>query len=207
MVDSVVAIWNLALQRIGVTVRVQAEDEGTVEASSCAICWSTALDRTLEDFPWPFAKRQTTLAELSGVTRVGWEYVYALPADFLQAQAILGEETRLSLVPSESRPPYEIMADDAAEGKVLCCDVEQTEIYALEYTARVTNPVSYSGAFVSAVAWLMAAELALALPKDASKAQAALQMYRYEIENAFANALRGNREDPEQDASGIRARQ
>jgi hypothetical protein len=206
MVDSVVAIWNLALQRIGVTVRVQAEDEGTVEASSCAICWSTVLDAVLEDFPWPFAKRQVALAELSSVTRVGWEHVYALPADFVQAQAILSEETRLSLLPSESRTPFEIVADDAADGKVLCCDIAQTDIDALEYTARITNPSTYSGSFVSAVAWRMATELALALPKDANKAQVAWKMYQYEIGNAFAAALRGNHEDQPLEGSGIRAR-
>jgi hypothetical protein len=137
---------------------------------------------------------------------VGWEYVYALPADFVAAVAILSGDTRLSLLPSESRTPFEIMADDTAEGKVLCCDVAQDDIDALEYTARVTNPATYSGTFSAALAWLMASELALALPKDANKARACIEMYRYEIGNAFANALRSQREDQPLEGSGIRAR-
>jgi hypothetical protein len=187
-------------------MRVSDVTETTVEADACATCWSILLDKVLEDYPWPFAKRQVALAELSGVTRVGWEYVYALPADFIAALAILSDDTRISLIPSESRTPYEIMADDAAEGKVLCCDVAQDDIDALEYTARVTNPATYSGAFSSALAWLMASELALALPKDGNKARACLEMYRYEIGCAFAAALRSQREDQPLEGSGIRAR-
>jgi hypothetical protein len=206
MAATVVEIWNRALTKIGETRRVITVTDTDVTATTCALHWSDIRDEVLSDFPWPFAAQQVALVEDVTVTRVGWEHVYTLPVDFLVARAVLNGDTRQSLLPGEMRVPFEVILNDAGDERLLACDLTEDDIDALEYTAQVVDPTLYSAAFCDAVAWRLAVELALGLLKDAQKAGACLQMYQRKVSEAFAQQLRGNREDQPLEGSGIRAR-
>lgn len=209
-----VDIWNKALRRIGHTQRIEDESDESLEAVICEAEFDDCLAECLERRPWLFATRQALASTLALATaRVGWEYAYALPVDFVAARAVLTGGQRFSLTPGESRIPYELQSDDTDTGYLLCTDYEfsDDEEEVLEYTYRVTNISRLPRGFVSAVAWRLAAELALALEKGADGmriAQACLSGYESSLSVAFAAETNsGRQDDPELDAPSIRARE
>lgn len=199
-------IFNRALTKIGETDLLTADDEDRLSADICNLHWSDVRDEVLSDFPWPFAKQQDTLTEDTGTTREGWEHIYDLPSDCLAPRFLITQETRIALVEPEARDAYEISLNDDGDGKILCCDIEEDDIQALEYTAQVTDVTVYPPSFVDAVCWRLAVELATALEKNAQIAATCYQMYRERVGMAFAQQLQSNREDPPLEGSGIRAR-
>jgi hypothetical protein len=201
-----VDIWNRALDRIGETEAIEDEDDDRLAAAVCRRHYDDCLGEVLEDFPWPFAKKQGQLAALAGVTRAGWAHVYALPADFVAPRAILVGGLRVGLMASDTRVPYELQSNDAGDGQVLCTDVDLEDADGFEYTARIDVVQAYPRLFVTALAWRLAVELALAVKKDQRLAGACLQQYERAIAGAFTAQLRGAQEDVEPEASSIRAR-
>jgi hypothetical protein len=219
-------IWNRALDRIGETEPIEDEADDRVSAAVCGRHYDDCLGEVLEDFPWPFAKGQAQLVELAGVTRAGWSHVYALPADFIAARAILyggarvglipadyvspGPSTtrgqRVGLVPPNGRVSYELMSNDAGVGQVLCTDVDLADADGFEYTRRIVTVSAFPRLFVNALAWRLAAELALAVKKDTRLAGACMQQYELAVGKSFTAQLRGNQDDPEPESSSMRAR-
>jgi hypothetical protein len=99
-------------------------------------------------------------------SREGWEHVYQLPEDCVTPIALLGEDERIDLLSVEDRIEFAIEANNKRDGKLLCCDIDDDDLEALEYTAVIDNPTVWSALFVDAVAWRLAAELALSIKKD-----------------------------------------
>lgn len=60
---SKVHVWNRALSRIGETDRIQDEDEERLAAEVCRLHWDDIVKEVLARYPWPFARKQTTLAQ------------------------------------------------------------------------------------------------------------------------------------------------
>lgn len=207
MAQAKVDIWNQALLRIGVTDLLEDEEDDRVEAKVCGLHWDRILREMLGLYPWTFARAQKPIAELAAVTRTGWEHIYQLPTDFISPVGIVSGETRLSLVPGEEQAAYEVQADDAGEGKVFCCDLAPTDIDALSYTRVIDTPTAYPAGFESALAFALAGELALAVPKDKQLGTAMLQQAGIAAARAFAVDSRGRRESPTAvPPSSIRAR-
>jgi hypothetical protein len=206
MATATIDIWNLALNKIGVTKVVTSESQDVVEARTCLRIWPDIRDEVLADYPMPFSKAQAVLVEDTVTTRFGWEHVYTLPSGFLAARFLMCGELRIALVEADARAPFEIMLNDAATGQILCCDLAEDDIDALVYTHQITDVSAFPPAFVDAVAWRLAVELALSIKKDANGAERAMQAYQMKIRDSFAQQLRGNREDPPLEGSGIRAR-
>jgi hypothetical protein len=216
-----VDIWNRALDRIGETETIEDESDDRLAAAVCGRHYDDCLVEVLEDFPWPFAKGQAELAELAGVTRAGWGHVYAVPEDFVSARAILYGGARIGLIPADfvstttstssrstlnGRVSYEIQSNDAGDGQILCTDVDLSDADGFEYTRRIEVVSAFPRLFVSALAFRLAAELAMAIRKDVKLADSMLKGYQGDVARAFTAQLRGNQEDPEPEASSIRAR-
>lgn len=87
-----------------------------------------------------------------------WGFRYSLPADCLVPRAI--DNGQLRSQRAEQKTPFRIEANDAKDGKLLLCDVEDAY---LAYTAAVTDTDLFTPSFVDALVWLLAAELSLAL--------------------------------------------
>jgi hypothetical protein len=201
-----VGIYNRALLKIGHTEACVATTDDTLAARTCKLVYDDCLAEVLTDYPMSFSKQHAVLVIAAGATRKGWEYVYTLPVDFLAARFLVCGESRIDLTDPDNRYPYEIMLNAAGTAKVFCCDLSATDIDALEYTALVTTVSLFPAAFVDALAWRMAVELAAAIPKDANLAKMAFQMYRAQVEMAFAQSARGNRHDQPLQGSGTRSR-
>lgn len=185
------AVANQALTRIGHTRLLQSTDDPGPEAATVRAHLTDMADAVLEDFPWPFATRTVALPLLAAA-RNGWEYAYSVPADFLYAQALDVEGTRPDALTAATRVPYTIEANDAADGLVLLTDAEDA---VLRYTARVPLGV-FSAQAADALAWRLASELALALPKDVNKARAMLAMYESALARAHTSQLRQGQDAP-----------
>jgi hypothetical protein len=161
MAASEVQICNLALARIGVRDYIESLSDASEAAETCNLFYEPMRDAALEAFPWPFATRRASLAELAGVERDGWDYVYSLPADCVAPRYIYPGTTNPS---AANRVPFEI--EDEAGADVLLANVEEP---VLIYTYRVTDVAKFKPAFTDALSWLLAAELAVALEAKEEK--------------------------------------
>lgn len=177
---TVVSICNRGLSRIGHTISIQAlDEEGSVEAEQSNLHFEDCRDEALEAFPWNFATKRATLAIVAGAERTDWEYVYALPTDCLAVRFLVREGVRN---PSAAeRVPFHIEANDAGDGRILVTDLEDAE---LVYTMKHVTPGVWPPAFVSALAWRLAAELALGVKKDRALAKDCLVAYGIALQQA-----------------------
>ena len=99
-------------------------------------------------------------------SRVGWEYLYSLPSDCVTPMAILAGDARRSLLPFAGMIDHEVVLGDDGESYVLCCDLPEDDVDALEY---ITDDVAVSimpAHFVECVALRLAMEFASAIAKD-----------------------------------------
>lgn len=205
-----VAIWNRALAKIGETGdRVSSEDDETPQAEACALAYDDCLVQLLELRPWPFAMRQSTLAQPSGVEREGWECVYALPTDCVTPLALLAEDERIGLFGKDAKHPFAVMDNDDGDGALLCTDLDNgdDDFEVLEYVGLHEHVVSMPRTFVDALVWLLAAELADSLKKDSQDADRCLGRFEYALALATVAAFAGQQQDPEPSTPSIAARE
>jgi len=188
MAVSVINICNLALSRIGAP-SIAAITENTRPARECNRLYETVRDTVLSEFPWNFARKQEALAALSGEEVTGWDYAYAYPTDCLTALQIYnpltnqtytdGEYVAYQLVESAvkikaDRIKFEIGTNSTKDTRLILTDQEDAELI---YTARITDPNMFSSAFIDALSWRLAADLAIPLKGKASLQQQMLAMY------------------------------
>lgn len=180
-----VRVCNRALARIGQTVQITSLEQANTAARTCKLLFEDSVDATLEAHDWPFARRRATLGELADGARGGFAYAYTLPDDFIAARYIEVasdaddfDDDEVLVDPtgvlSGARPvPFEL-EDDEARGQVLLTDQSEAE---LVYTARVHQSVRWSPTFREALSLKLAADLALALTKRPTLAQALEQQF------------------------------
>lgn len=203
--DVRVDIFNKAADRIGQTEAIEDENEVRLLANLCRRHFDDCLEEALELKPFPWSGKQCRPTPLEA-RRVGWAYTYQLPPDFIACRALISGGQRFSLLRGEERIPYELQATDDSEGKLLCTDYLFESEDALEYTTRVTNVGDWPRLFVSAVAFRLAFELALAIPKDTNLAKGMWDSFEVMLARAFAQSL--NQQTPDQPATpdGVAAR-
>jgi hypothetical protein len=192
-------ICNLALVRIGQRGLIDDLNEDTVEAQTAKAIYAPARDAVLASFWWQFATFRAALAEVSGASVDGWEYVYAPPASLLAPQYIWSGARRPS---REAMIPFALEGDDTY-GRLVYSDEPDA---VLVYTKLVTEPAFFPPHFVQALAWKLASEFALGLP---IKVQAGLgmdQKYEAALRTAIATDLRGQQVDPQPDGETIAVR-
>jgi hypothetical protein len=194
-------ICNLALLRIGQRQTIDDLDEESEQAEACSVLYPLARDAVLEAARWPFATGRAELAALSGVTRTNWQYVYALPTDYLAARFIVVAGLRAPAV--DQRIPYALEYDSITKKQVLLTDLSPAE---LVYTARIENVALFSPLFVQALAWKLAADLCLALPVKPGVGVAMQQQYRIALSEAAASMLNQQQGDPPPDSEFVRER-
>ena len=131
------------------------------------------------------------------VSRVGWDYVYALPPDYVSDVAILPTNSvPVDYLSPQSRPPYEVMIDDEAAGHILCTNYTAGEMAAFEYIGLVAYVPKWPASFVTAVVWRLASKLAYALTKDTSRAQYCEGMYAQALSRAKAQDANSGHRNP-----------
>lgn len=161
---SQVSICNKALLRVG-QAQIQALTEQSTEAAYCRQFYDDIRKTVLRSFAWNFALKFSTVAEVAGQTSYRFAYVYALPADCLRI---------LEVHPSEGYSPDDAATEFETIGQYLHTDMEDAII---KYVFDVTDTTQFDDTFVDALAYRMAAELAMPITRDPNYVGSMMDMY------------------------------
>lgn len=139
------------------------------------------------------------------ITRGGFSYVCPMPDDFINLISVyskpnIGGSSAQSFAPlraprSEQRAPFQV--EDANDGSGLSVLLTDLDHPVLRYTARITNTMSFSTSFVTALVWALAPPLCFALRADPKAATMLKQLADKEMGEAITAEQRSEREDPE----------
>jgi hypothetical protein len=197
-VAALVDIYNLALGRIGTTATVAAPDEASIEARSCRRYYDTARNACLEAHDWPFARGIDAPVALT-TTFAGWPYAWAKPG---RALVVRGLSLDYDLRTPIDFHEISYRGPNDEDRTALLTEIEPLWVH---YTAAVTDPARFSNQFVDALAWRLAADVAMSVAKGREMRSDAMQAYRMMIQEAQGAATKaGRRTIPE--SQFIRAR-
>ena len=195
---SIVQICNVALSRIGNNQFIDSIDEDSKQAELCALHYPMSVQQVLADGDWAFAEGRVVLA-LSGTPPTNWEYRYAYPNDCLKARRIA--VPGMEIVPLAQRITFKVI--NSGSGKAIVTNWPEAELI---YTLDVTDTTLFPPLFVSALAWRLAAELAMGLQARPENYQAAIRNYEAEVSRAQAVSYEESEEGEMPDSEFIRAR-
>ena len=200
MARSVLTVWNMSLAYLGVRSKIEHPEELTREADQLRAISDVARDAALESdgFPWNFLTKYRALAPLEQDTPESWEYVYQKPADCLVMRYIEGAAR------TDADPISFEMGIGTDGEQVIFTD--QDDAVAC-YSERVEDPARWSAQFCEALAWKLAATLAMTERGTPRKATELEKIYLVELEKAKVLSANEDQRDAMRDAEGIRARQ
>jgi hypothetical protein len=177
---STVGLFNLALAHLGgdQLITVDSTWEQSALGILCLNNFPGVLDQALEAHPWSFAKARKVLAEIQGPaapgplnsaylpdTAVGLRRRYRLPADCLRPVEIAGGWSFI------------------LEGRDILTNAAPAELI---FIRRVEDPREWPPVFRAALAWGLAAILAIARNNDQRQQQMCLQAYQMNLKEAMA---------------------
>ena len=183
---SQVDVCNLALSRAGGhrITQVASLGEASNEARQCAVKLPQVTRTALREHPWRFATKRAPLA-LVGTGNGGFQYRYQYPTDCLLAREI----ERGGIEPL----PFETDLGEDGTLNILCDRPDAVLIY----TAEVTDPNVWDALFYDALAWQLAAELAVTLGNDGSKGKYLEERAAYAWDKARTADAREMQEKPQ----------
>lgn len=189
-------ICNIALSNLGTSKPIVTLHEGTTEADECSKRYAPARDTVLRDFPWNFANRHVVLSAVTDVTDTalfedaGWGYVYEYPDNCVNAILVYNESTNQS----ETKEKFRVTSvDDAGTEKLRI--LSNIEGAYLEYTAQIRNVRLYDPQFKDALAFRLAADLAMPLKSSTNDRDKMMQYYNAILAQAkHSNAVEGYKE-------------
>jgi len=198
--SSVVFICNLALSNVG-KPSISDIDEASAEAKACKQFYGHVRDMLLQSYPWRWATKTASLAEITNAKSIRWTHAYQRPTDCLKVRRVNDQQFTDYLPYGEG-----VVAGGfpfALEGSTIFCDLKPAF---LEYTSKATDPTLYPPLFVDALGWHLAVRLAMPMTRDpkvrADAYQLAVQM-QTEAAVADANEVRETSDYP---AEAIEAR-
>ena len=172
-------ICNMALSFIGNSNPVSSFADNTTESRLCSRYYDIARKTILSEFPWSFAKRSSvSLVADTTATHPVYAYIYDYPADALRILRI-GNGSEQTGKLSE----YEVVSslvDDGSKQQILC-NIEGARA---DYIADVEDAALFSAWFIEALAWKIAANVAVGLSGDPKIAQYAEQRYAVTVQDA-----------------------
>lgn len=189
-------ICRLALDHIGAE-SIASLDESSPEAQYCRRLYPVCRDQVLRDYPWVFAERRKLLAVVTLNDTYGFEYAYQYPPDCLRAISIHQDA-------AADPVPFKVINAGDATGKIILTDQEAA---VLVYTFKCTNPGVFDSAFITALAYRLAADLAMPVTRKPVLAETMTRSYRMHIAAAgSADAMEGHEKKTNRFESFIEAR-
>jgi len=183
-----VAICNHALTYIGAPF-ISSLSDGTTAANYLTKIYAPTLNELLRAHPWSFATRLVELSEATGEADEApeWAYAYEYPSDCLRILKVYnGDEYGKS--PTDYNlatvTEFVVRMDSDADAKIILTNEEDAFAY---YIALVEDEDLYDPLFVLALAYALAAKLAVPLKGD-FKMQQAMQ-YQFAAAEAKAKAM------------------
>lgn len=212
---SEVSIGNMALSRVGSSAMITSfSATGTQEQRGCNLWYAACRNELLESFPWAFAARVVTLAEVADAAPGGWTYAYRYPANCAQVLVVTDENGMRSPVAQPlftaammnpamlpDPAPWQVHADDA--GRLILTDVQDAVAWIVTYE---TDPTKFNAHFASALAWRIAGELVGFLRADPRFYSLTQQGLTGALSMARANVLNEQQPDPARASPSILAR-
>ncbi len=177
---SSVAICNIALGMVG-GKRIQSiESPTSFEEIMCSILYEPTVEEVLRSHEWACAIHRQELAQLADPPITGdFGYAYQLPQDPYCLRALN--------IPDAPEAVYIV------EGRTLLCSLSQVK---LRYIKRVSDPTQFDSLLVKAIAFRLAADLAVPIKDSQISFDQAIKMYELQLRRAATiNAL--EREGPE----------
>lgn len=156
---SVVSICNLALSNIG-KENINALTDAGAEAKACRQFYDHTLLILLQGYPWRFAGKTQSLAEVANDKPGQWGYAYARPSDCLKVRWVRPQysEDDFPLTRQEEVSiPYEV------DGGLIYTGLSPAF---LRYTFSLNDPSKFSPLFTDALAWHLAVRLSMPLTRD-----------------------------------------
>jgi hypothetical protein len=162
---SEVDICNLALSRIGDSATVVSINppEASAQAQHCARFYPIARNSLLERHAWGFSLRRVSLPLLTVNPSTTWAYAYGCPSDVTNFVSVLAPDAAddYSVAGVTQAQKYAVEID--SEGNYVLLTNQENAV--LRYTGTVTDTTKFSGLFVDALSWQLAAYLAGAMIK------------------------------------------
>lgn len=176
MAESVVALYNRALQKLGAD-RVSAADQDHPNARSMTACYGPLRKRLIRRYKWGFAITRVEIAADSDATAYGDHNRYRIPGECLRILRDNDEGARLDW----KREGGYIVTDDASP-------------IPLRYLADITDPTEWDASFDECLAVLMALETCVEITGSNGQKQNLMK----EWTEALADARQDNsfEEDP-----------
>jgi len=192
-----ITVCNLALGELRAPP-IADIDEATTEAAECRRYYAHCLKLLLERFDWSFATRIASLAELTVNPRASeWAHAYMPPATMATAQRLVppaggwpGATGTMPVAPVLTRP---FIIEDG----VLFSQVPGA---ILEYTTREVSEADMPALFSDALAYALAARLAVPLRDSRETKGQLLQQAEVAAQRAMADDV--NRQ-PNRDVRAI----
>ena len=163
---SEVAICNLALADIGHGAQITALDEASQAARACRLRFPYTRDAVLRSFDWNFAARRARLPQNAIPPAFDDLGAFDLPADCLLVRAV--HNPGITRWEVEGR---QILTNSAGPLRVT-------------YTALITDPRQFDSLFIDAFATRLAADLAMQLSENVSRAQNLMQLFQAKLQAA-----------------------
>lgn len=154
--DINIDICNLALSHVR-GYPIQSITASSQEARECRRLYLPAKDSTLEFHDWSFARKEKTLAVVSGETRSGWTYIYEFPSDCLAPRKIHNAASQ------HKKIPFEVGVNSALNKRRIFTNEENA---ILIYTAQVVDANIFTVQFKEALALKLGSDLAVPLNRD-----------------------------------------
>jgi len=181
---SEVDICNLALGHIG-NQSINSLTQALPSAIRCNQFYPIARDAVLRDHKWNFSTMTETLAEISGESIIGWEYLYAYPARCLLVHSVFDESGLNEDKPQEFK---EMMTPTTLQK---CIAARISPAYA-EYTFQVLDTSLYDPLCVLAISYYLGSLIAKPLTGDINIGKNLMALYAEVISRAKAvNASTG----------------
>jgi len=204
-VSSVVFICNLALSNLGKD-NIEALSDSGAEARACRQFYEITRNLLLEAYPWRWAEKVQSMAEVVNAIPGDWAFAYNRPEDCVKVLSVhpdRGSALAAGNLPARGADyrygvPYDI------SGPNIYCDLSPAF---LRYTKRATDPTQYPATFIDALSWQLSVRLAMPLTRDKNVRSDAWAVAKQMSSEAMVNDANEVREtsDHDGDLEGARS--
>lgn len=205
------AICNLALVRIGVQQPIASTDEQSAAADSCNAVYAHSIESVLRATPWPFSQRYETLGLVATNPNNDWGYSYRYPTSMLRigrltstvGASTVGSSGYIYTTPTASQPDVAFVIGSDVAGMLIYTNMSGAVALG---TAYITNEALFDPLFVDALAWRIAAEVAMGLTKDSGIAAFARNKAESSASLGYATSRNESVPNPPRESSFVDAR-
>ena len=135
-----IGISNMAIGLVSGN-QIMTFDDDTVESDACKTYYETARDFCLEARDWTFATARKRITPLTEAPVSEFSYSFKVPSDLLVTRQVCSDEAMTSKLVYQQ------------EGRNIVCD---SSIIYIRYTAKISDPTTFTPTFNAAVAHKLA---------------------------------------------------